>query len=137
MGSHHPLRAQTPCCGVRGYVHCHLAEDSVNALPQAWNLYLLASVTRWACPWYSMAPVERHECPMAEMATHLWTAHPGQLELALRDLAPLVRCPITNPEDHPPAALWSVDYLENRTLPAQIAPIYHHANPEQEIPRAA
>jgi hypothetical protein len=63
------------------------------------------------------------------MAMHLWTAHPGQLEAALWTMAPPVRCPISNAEEHPPATPWAADYLESRTLPAQIPPIYHHAFP--------
>jgi hypothetical protein len=132
VGSHHPLRVQAPCCCVRGQIHCYLVEGSVHALLQAWNLCLLDSATRWACPWCIMAPMDRHEHTMAQMATHLWTAHPGQLESALWTLAPPVRCPITDPESRPPPSPWSADYLENRALPAQIPPIYHHAMPEQD-----
>ncbi len=132
VGSHHPLRVEAPRRSARNRIHCYLAEDSVNALLQAWNLCLLDSATRWACPWCIMAPQERNERTMAEMATHLWAAHPGQLESALWNLAPPVRYSITNPEDHSPASPWTADYLENRTFPAQIPAVYHHATPEQD-----
>ncbi len=130
VGSHHPVWVSAPRHRTRGgTARVYLAEGSVHSLLQAWNLCLLDATTRWACPWCRMQ-VSHTELHAAEqMAMHLWTAHPGQVEAALWTMAPPVRCPIRNAEEQPPATPWAADYLESRTVPAQVPPIYHHAFP--------
>ena len=79
-----------------------------------------------------MAPQEHTLVTMLVMATHLWSAHPGQAEAALWNLAPPVRPRTTNPEQQPPPSPWVADYLENGELPTQCPEIYHHAYPLQD-----
>jgi hypothetical protein len=130
VGSHHPVWVSAPRHTIQGSdARVYLEADSVHPLLQAWNLCLLDAATRWACPWCRMQALRTEPHAAEQMAMHLWTAHPGQLEAALWTMAPPVRCPISNAEEHPPATPWAADYLESRTLPAQIPPIYHHAFP--------
>ena len=127
VGSHHHLRVLAP-----RRIDCYLEADSVHNLLQAWHLCLLDSGTYWGCPWCTMAPQEQTMSAMSEMATHLWSAHPGQTEAALWTLAPPVRPRIATPEEQPLAIPWAADYLENRELPAQNPEIYHHTYPVQD-----
>ena len=132
MGSHHLFNVLAPRALTRRYSSCYLEVDSVDNLLKAWHLCLLDACTHWGCPWCAMAPVEQSLATSMAMATHLWVAHPGQVEAALWTMAPPVRPRIPNPDEQPPASPWTADYLENRNLPPIQPRIYHHAIPLQD-----
>ena len=130
VGSHHPVWVSAPRHLARGgTARVYLAESSVHSLLQAWNLCMLDATTRWGCPWcrVSVPSTEMQKYAAAQMARHLWTAHPGQVEAALWVMSPPVRSPIRNTEEQPPSTPWSADYLENRGQPGQVPPIHHYA----------